>query len=236
MSPYDTAVQLHVAAGTLALLAFWGAALLRKGSARHRIVGRLYLGAMLAVMGSAIPLALGAFQRGRPVLGTFLLYLLLLTGVGCWLAWRAVRDRRRIERYTGPVYRTLAWMLLGGGVLVLALGVRHGASILIVLGLVGIVSAPQMLRFAARPPAGRGWWLSEHYGAIVGCGIATHIAFFNLGLMRLWPGGGTVAQQLAWFAPIALGIAAQIWLDRRYGHSARSGDGVASDAALPQGR
>jgi hypothetical protein len=52
---------------------------------------------------------------------------------------------------------------------------------------------------------------------MIGNGVATHIAFLQIGLLRLVPElGATVIQHLAWFAPLAVGIAAGRWLDRRY--------------------
>ena len=47
--PYRYYVLFHVIAGTVALLGFWIAAFLRKGSPRHRLVGRAYLLAMVVV-------------------------------------------------------------------------------------------------------------------------------------------------------------------------------------------
>jgi hypothetical protein len=47
--------------------------------------------------------------------------------------------------------------------------------------------------------------------------VATHIACLQIGLMRLFPDLGISAiQHLAWFGPLAVGIAAGLWLDRRY--------------------
>jgi hypothetical protein len=52
---------------------------------------------------------------------------------------------------------------------------------------------------------------------MIGNGVATHIAFMQIGLMRLFPElGSTMIQHLAWFGPLAVGIAAGFWLDRRY--------------------
>src|SRR5687768_1957949 len=102
--PYRYYVLFHVVAGTVALLSFWTAAALRKGSPRHRLVGRTYLLAMLAVIASGVPLAVQRMVDGHPVTAAFLGYLLLLTATSVWSAWRAIRDKHDPVAFTGPVY------------------------------------------------------------------------------------------------------------------------------------
>jgi len=220
---YDELARLaHIASGTVALVAFWTAAALRKGSRLHRRVGDTYLLAMVGVILSALPLAVGAFLRDRPAIGTFLLYLVLVTATACWLAWRAIRDRSRQDRYTGPVYRALAWLNIVAGAVVLIIGLRLGSVLLSVFAGVGLVSGPVMLRFASRADRDARWWLFEHYGAVIACGVATHIAFLNLGLQRLVHGDfSPAAQYVAWFGPLVAAFIAGRWLDRRYGKPSR---------------
>ena len=50
--------------------------------------------------------------RAIPVTATFLAYLLVITATGVWTAWRAIRDKHDASRYTGPVFRGLAWLSL----------------------------------------------------------------------------------------------------------------------------
>ena len=47
----------HVIPGTVALATFWIAALARKGGVPHRLAGKAYLLAMLAVLLPALPLS-----------------------------------------------------------------------------------------------------------------------------------------------------------------------------------
>jgi hypothetical protein len=84
---------------------------------------------------------------------------------------------------------------------------------------VGILGGAGMIRQAHRPPvAERRWWLRAHYFNVLGMGVATHIAFLGLGLNRLLaPLGIQPPQLLAWTLPLAVAMAAGIWLDRRYG-------------------
>lgn len=217
MNLHAVSLNLHVLAGTLALLSFWTAALARKGSRPHVLAGRVYLLAMLGIIVSGIPLVAGFALNGRPVMASFFGFLLLLVSWTCWCAWRAVRDRRHPERYAGPAYWTLSILVLAGGLAILALGVARGAVILAAFGLIGVLAGGGALRVRHRMRDNPRWWLKEHYGAMIGNGVATHIAFMSIGLRALLPGlDGATLTYLAWFGPLAVAVAASWWLNRRY--------------------
>ena len=112
MTLYRAIVLAHILAGTISLAAFWTAATLRKGSVGHRTVGRTFMIAMIGVAVTGVGIAIAAFGRGKPIFGTFLVYLVLITSSACWLAWRAVRDKHDFKRFTGPVFHGLAWTLI----------------------------------------------------------------------------------------------------------------------------
>lgn len=216
MSYYESALQLHAVTGTLALLCFWTAAALRKGSSRHRLVGRLYLLAMLAVVLSSIPLVWRRWLDGQLVAAAFFAYLLVLVVTGVWTAWRAIRDKHDPHAYTGGVYHALAVACLLAGLGVLALGLRHGQPLLTGFSLVGLYVGVDMLLRVRRLRARPLWWREEHYTAMLGNGVATHIAFLAIGLPRLLPMlDGTVLHYAAWFGPLLVALAAKLWLDRR---------------------
>lgn len=215
--PYRYYVLFHVIAGTVALLGFWTAAFLRKGSPRHKLVGRAYLLAMVAVILSGIPLALQRLVDGHTVTGTFLGYLLLITATAVWTAWRAIRDKHDPVAFTGPVYRGLAVANLLAGVGVLALGWQAGSPLLMGFSVVGLFSGQDMLRKRARIVGKPLWWREEHYTAMLGNGVATHIAFLGLGLPRLLPMvDGTALHYVAWFGPLLVALVAKPLLDRRF--------------------
>jgi hypothetical protein len=231
--PYRYYVLFHVAAGTVALLGFWTAAFLRKGSPRHKLVGRAYLLAMLAVILSGVPLALQRLVDGHTVTGTFLGYLLLITATGVWTAWRAIRDRHDPLAYTGPAYRALAVANLLAGAGVLALGLRVGAPLLAGFSAIGLFAGQDMLRKRARIVGKPLWWREEHYTAMLGNGVATHIAFLSLGLPRLLPWiDGTALHYAAWFGPLLVAVVAKVLLDRRHRATARAPRNVARPDAM----
>lgn len=217
---YPILVAAHATVGVVALVAFWSAAALRKGSVLHRRAGQAYLLAMLAIIVTAIPMVGFQYQQGRTVTAAFLGYLVVIVATGVWGAWRAIRDKHDVERYTGAVYQALAWLCLASGIAVLALGLRVGAPLLIGFSAVGLFAGQDMLRkrrHRARLAAQPRWWLAEHYGAMLGNGVATHIAFLSIGLPRLLPGiDGTALHYLGWFAPLVVAVAAKVLLDRRW--------------------
>lgn len=235
MNAYKLLVAAHVLAGTVALITFWMAALLRKGSNAHRRTGQVYLLAMCGIVASGAPMAVMRLLDGHPVTAAFLGYLVVITATGMWGAWRAVRDRTSVQRYTGPVHVSLAVLSLASGVAVFALGARVGSPLLMGFSLVGVVAGLGVIgkrlrrdRLAARPR----WWMTEHYTAMLGNGIATHIAFLGIGLPRLLPSvDGTALHYAAWFAPIGVAVIAKWLLDRRWRPRAPQATGVATGSA-----
>jgi hypothetical protein len=227
---YSMIVHSHAAAGAVALAAFWTTAALPKGTRTHRRVGAVYLLAMLLLMLTAPPMAFAAFASGQPVTGVFLGYLTVITGTALWMAWRAVRDRASPAAFHGPAFRALAWLNLASAATVLVLGADRRQPILVGMAAIGLVVGGRMLVNAARASsADPRWWLQRHYGGIVGCGIATHVAFLNIGLQRWLPADlGAVAAYVGWFGPVIVAVVAKAWLDRRYGRPAAT-------AALPEG-
>lgn len=212
-------LALHVAVGAVALLGFWTAALAPKGRPLHRLAGRIYLWAMGGILLTAVPLALSYFGRGQPLLGVFFLYLEVLVGTSVVVGPRAVRLKQDFAAYTRGIYPMLAWTQLGSGLAVAAIGLWAGQVLLTVFGLVGVGRSVQMLlqRRAASPAPG--WWLREHFTAMIANGIATHIAFLGIGLMRILPAdlAARVADlNLAWFAPLTVGVTAIVWLRVRH--------------------
>jgi hypothetical protein len=224
MTTYELIRLTHAAAGALALAGFWLNATLRKGSPAHSRVGQAYLLVMLVVMATALPIAARAFAGGEPVRGAFLAYLVVITATPTWLAWRAIRDRRDFAAYTGPMYRLFAAGSIASGLAVLGTGLYYRVALLAGFSLVGIVTGGLMLRTIRRGAMQPRWWLREHYIAIGGCGVATHIAFLNIGLSRLLPDAWSGATQMfGWFGPLVVSVIARAWLDRAYGFAPPSG-------------
>ena len=208
--------QPHAWIGALALVTFWIAAFARKGSHTHRYAGRVFLLAMLGILITSVPLTVATWLRGQLVWAVFLAYLVILVGVNCLNAWRAIRHRADFPRFANAGFRAGAVLLGLAGLGVVAVGIHYGAVILIAFGAIGPLVAWQNLKLARRGPSDRQWWLRSHYGAMIGNGVATHIAFFQIGLARLFAELGLhMIINIAWLAPLLIGAIAGFLLDRR---------------------
>jgi hypothetical protein len=224
----------HALAGTVALATFWIAGLSTKGSYVHKAAGKIYLLAMIAVLATAIPMSLYQGLKGQWVGAVFLGFLVVLVGCACRNAWQAIRCKHDFARYTGAGFRISAALLGVTGLAVFILGVVYGAWLLIVFGLLGPLSAWEARSLIRNGPQTPRWWLKEHYGAMIANGVATHIAFLQIGLIRVVPSlGDTVIQHLAWFGPLALAFVAGYWLDRRYIRPASKTPGPRSQPGEP---
>lgn len=220
MTAYKLLVAVHVLVGVVALVTFWTAGLLRKGTPSHRNTGRVYLLAMVGIIVTGAPMAVARWIDGHVVTAAFLGYLVVITTTGTWVSWRAIRDKASPTRFVGPAYVALGALSLVSGAGVLVLGIKTGAALLMGFSAVGLFTGLDMLRrrlrrdaFARTPR----WWMTQHYTAMIGNGIATHIAFLGIGLPRLMPwANGTVLHYLAWFGPLAVAIVAKLVLDRRW--------------------
>ncbi|MCB1588057.1 MAG: hypothetical protein KDI56_04070 [Xanthomonadales bacterium] len=217
MTAYQMIVATHIGAGVIALLTFWTAAFARKGGALHRAVGKVYLSAMVVILATAVVTAIAALAGGQLVSGVFLSYLVLITATACWLAWRAPRLKREPARFYQRGFAAVAVLNVLSGLLVFAIGLQLGNVLLMGFCWVGVFTGLGMLhrwRASERP---LNWWLREHFISMLGNGVATHIAFFSIGLQRLaHKAGVAMPEYVAWFAPVVVALVVGIWLDRRY--------------------
>lgn len=217
----------HVIAGTLALLLFWIAACNRKGTALHRRIGQAYLLSMAVIVLTGIPLTLKAYLLGHYNSALFLGYLLILVSHGCLTSVRAIRLRHDRSAFLGPFHRVITGILGAAGAAVVIMGWDTSMAVILVpFGCIGVVSLIGLIRAIGSQESPRNWWLREHYGAMIGNGIATHIAFSQIGLSRLLPGQSELSSMLGWLLPLIIGLAAIAWLNRRF---------QASGANMPPG-
>lgn len=226
MPGYALILALHIVAGAVALACFWSAALLRKGSPRHRAVGKAFLAAMLVIVVTSLPMAVEfALYRKQTLSALFLVYLMALTGNALWLSWRAVTDKRDWRALVArPGWALALWPLLLLAVAVLVVGWLAAEPVLSVFSAIGLWVGIRMLRFARRGPAHANWALRQHYQSMLGAGIATHVAFLGIGMRPLWRWlqahamvPPVVIELFPWLAPVLVAVVASIWLNRRYG-------------------
>lgn len=215
---YALIVKLHIAAGVLALITFWIAGLARK--ARHGLhvkAGRVYLIAMRGILVTAAPMALAAFIDGKTAKGVFLSYLVVLVATTVYTAPRAVRLKQDFDAYRRGGYRLFAVLLPVTAGLSMTYGIVQSNLLLAGFAVVGLVLGRGMWRQMRTTTPDAGWWLKEHYGAMIGNGVGTHIAFLAIGLSRVLPKDlANAAQMLAWFGPLAVAVVVNVVLNRRH--------------------
>ncbi len=218
MTAHGITVFTHVAAGTLALTLFWINGVMKKGTPLHRRMGQAYLLSMVGVILSGIPLVFRLLELGQSVGAIFLTYLLVLVSNSCWCAWRSARDRSDYRVYYGGMFWSLAVITAASGIGVMITGFLFNATLLMVFGSIGVIGLVQAGFARRRAPHTPKWWLREHYGAMIGNGVATHIAFFAIGLRNALPWlDPAIQQNLAWFTPLTAAFVAGWWLNRKYG-------------------
>lgn len=207
----------HVAGGAVALIAFWIPALTRKGSPLHRKAGRVYVRGMSVILATSLPLSLVSFVRGNWIGGTFLLYLFVITGAALYTGTRALKSKAGPSHLITPTYIAMAWSLVIGGVAVMIVGLATKTWLLAGFSLIGLTSGPSALAFIRKPPTDPKFWWYEHFGGMIGTGIAAHVAFLNFGAQRLIPGFNLGDWgMLAWFAPVVIGVVASNRLEAHY--------------------
>lgn len=217
---YKILLALHGLAGLVALATYWLAAFARKGSPWHRAVGKTYMIAMLAIVATATPMAIIIALQGKYALAIFLGYLAIVTSTGVWLGWRSIRRKGDQSAFRDRAYLAVALLNLAAAATSATVGAKIGNPLLIGFSAVGFVGGAQMLARRARPIANARWWLKEHYAAMIGCGVATHVAFLQIGFARLaqllglqppaWYG------MVGWFLPLGVAIVAGVWINRKY--------------------
>ncbi len=220
MSWYSNTALLHAAVGTAALVTFWIAGMTKKGSPLHKTTGKIYLLAMVGILLSAFPMATYIAINKSQVIGGFLLYLLIVTMTSVWNGWRSIRDKRDWKRYTGPIFKALMMLNLLSGLAIAAIGLFLAEQMQMVItsfSLIGIITAINMYRFQRETPADPRWWIREHLTAMVGNGVATHIAFLQIGLPKILPMiSGPVMINVAWIGPLLVAVVAGSYLTRKY--------------------
>jgi uncharacterized membrane protein len=220
MSWYTSTALLHAAIGCSALLSFWVAGLSKKGSAVHKLAGKIYLLSMTGILISGMPMSLYLLFYKNFVSGAFLTYLLFITATSVWMSWRAIQDKQNFQRFIGPVYRLLMVLNFVSAACIIAIALmvpNDSQIILLAFSSIGIIGSIKMFRFMRQAPTETRWWLRQHISAMIGNGVATHIAFLLVGLPKVMPMlSGPMLQNIGWLAPLTVSLIAGVYLKRKY--------------------
>lgn len=239
MDLYESARLAHIAVGTVVLISFWGAALARKGSPRHRRFGRMYVVAMAVLLAATLVLATGSALAGQPMRAVFNVYVSLISVASVWMAWSSIAHRTDFARYRGWPYRLICFALGGYGLFLLAMvpamGMPARMAMVTAFAVLGLSIAGAMAWRLVRGADHARWWLSEHLTAMGINFAATHASFSILALSAVFPAlkepWTRTAILVAWMVSA---LVVRVWAGRRFLRGTGSpvgGTGVVAGAA-----
>jgi hypothetical protein len=231
---YKALLFVHAVCGLVALITFWMAAFAKKGSPLHVRVGTVYLLSMLGIVITALPMAAIIASRGNKGTAVFLAYLVVITASSMWVGRRAIRSKRDQTGFRGQGYVAVAALNLAASFVTFAIGLQISEVLLMGFSAVGLHNGTTMLIRRFRPLTMTRWWMKEHLSAMLGCGVATHIAFLAIGMNRIVDILGIKPPSwyglIAWFGPLLVAVVCGVWLTRKYVPKATAGAAVVSRA------
>jgi uncharacterized membrane protein len=172
MSSYSLVLPVHIAGGIVGIAAGTAAMVLRKGSPRHALAGKVFVAAMLTMAAAAVYLATLRHQPGNITGGIFTFYLILT-------AWLTARDPEGESHLHGKAQvHAYDWLLM---------------LVPLVLGTLGWFNAIQVVRGHALQPKGVPVGMSFFMSCVMLLAAAGDIR------MLLWcsvPGGMRIVRHL----------------------------------------
>jgi uncharacterized membrane protein len=243
---HDAALVLHVACGFAALVAFWVAALARKGGTSHRMAGRTYVVTMMSAVASALIMATlltasprtmrdftgvlaadvaAITARLRGIAGLFFA-LALLTFTAGWNGIMAVRTHTDPARGGSRISVALAALNAAAAGPMAWAGLRTGEPLLVVCACICLLTGVGGLWTWWRAAPESGGWMAAHARNMIATGIAAHTAFLAVGAVRFFPdmySSSPALSLIPWLMPSLVGTFAIAWVRRR----------LRGDAAVP---
>jgi len=221
---------VHIAVGSMALLAFWIPAFAKKGGRVHVNAGWFYVICMSVVVATAFSLSGMAFAaplrvrqfdhmlsaeqaarfvRDSRMFAFFLAYLAALTLAAGWQGVRVVQARKEPATLRTPFALALNAAVVLAALGSLLLGWQHHNSVLMAMSPVGFLVSGGNLSYLLRAPQTKMHWWYEHLGSMIGTGIAGYTAFLVFGARQLFPTlARTQFYAVFWVAPTIIGLAA----------------------------
>ncbi|MCL5049740.1 MAG: hypothetical protein M1473_04315 [Firmicutes bacterium] len=228
LTVHQLLLYAHIGFGALALVLFWLPFATRKGSVTHRRIGRWYVLGMYIVSGTGVAMSLmvlaapGYFKPNVPTAAVYvfwalLLFLSLLTLVNVRLAMLVLQYKHRPEVFRQARYLWMPLVMLAGGIGLVIIAFNASQLLLLhyIFGVLGVVTAAQMLQLSVARTLKPNTWLLQHISATIGSGIALYTAFMAFGA-RQFLGFLGDWQLLAWIIPGIVGSFAIAWISKRY--------------------
>jgi len=199
---------LHIATGTVAVLAGLTAMATTKGGRRHRQAGTAFVAAMAAVVATTVLLAALDPTRFR----LFLVLVAVFSGYLAFSGYRVLARKRPADTaapvdWAAAVLVVAACLAMGGWGVAWLLGGTTFGVVLVVFGGIGLGFGLVDLR--AFRSDGTGAWVVTHLQRMVGAFIATVSAVSAVNLAALGP--------VAWLWPTAALTPLIVYWSRKYG-------------------
>jgi len=223
---YRSVIDVHTAIAFFAFTAFWIAALTKKGSAIHRMVGKCFFVLVVVILLSVIPMMVIALHNKNYKQLILLGYLSLLVITASYVALQAIRKKKSITSYHNWVFISLASALSLYGLSIFTIGLMSVSFLTIVFSSVGIALGASMWVSLLRKVQCPGWHLRQHLNGHAVIFAATHGSFLRLVMRDLFgfadnPELNTICQT----SMIVLALLLRIWIGKMYfKHKKKSSD------------
>jgi len=228
---FNLFLAVHVGAGLVALITFWGAVATRKGAAAHRRWGRVFslsiyvasiqalgMGALSVVWPLAMHPQLTDEPLYRGLFGWMMIYLavLALSMTRYGLQMVANKSDHLNNRHWAMVGLQLAVLVTGLNCFIH--GLMLGQPLMIGISLIGFGTTSTYLHYMFKAEVGTRDYIPEHLKAMVACGIAAYTAFLSVGLVDMFP--AHAFNPALWAVPTLIGMAIiihhlRIWAPKR---------------------
>lgn len=222
MHLFEVLIGLHVAAGSIGLIAFWVPIATGKGSKPHRKWGRAacygFIGAGVLAIAMALLSLYGPEERIPSItdrelfdglFGWMMLYLGLLTLGFADYGLSVVKHSRSREALRSPRYQAVMLAVVISAIWCGYYGIRVGHPLMQLVAFVGLVAMTLQQVFVWRKEVPSANYVGEHFRALIGMGISAYTAFLSVGLIRLVP--DQVFNPLIWAGPSIIGVSLIIY-------------------------
>lgn len=210
MAPVELwSLWLHIAAGTVAVVAGGGALVATKGGRRHRQAGKLFLASMTLVVATVFVL----FGIDPTTFRSILTLVAVFSGYLAFSGYRSL-DRKRPEDtaaladWAAAAGVILACLALGGWGSNWLLDGNPFGIVMVVFGGIGVAFGAMDIRAFTRTESSE--WMVRHLQRMVAAVIATVSA---VSAVNLTPVLGIAA----WLWPTAVGVPLIFYWSRKYG-------------------
>jgi hypothetical protein len=217
---------LHIAVGSLALIAFWIPAAASKGGRLHVKIGWFYAICMAIVVATAFMMSGMAFAaplrvrhftqtlsaseaaqfiRDSREMAFFLAYLGGVTLAAGSQGIRVLQTRRNPQSLRMPFAFALNAIVVLAAITSLALGIHEHKTIFMAMSVVGFIVGGGNLSYLLRTHSRMDWWY-QHLSSMIGTGIAGYTAFIVFGGRHIFaPLVGSQYFIVLWILPTVIG-------------------------------